>query len=162
MLPTVPKDLIDVPQRLQRGQHGRHPPLHLPLVEITPLIEATRRTQLRDPNPLILPILMQRLDRVQHRVRIGTVHMRGDDVDLVHAAVAGVREVLEIAGIRHGERGGDQLCFRLHGGHDGLDGSAGVGGGCFGRGAAVGVVWLVEDLHVGWGGVAGEQGYAVW
>ena len=155
MLPTIPKHLLHIPQRLNLRQQSLHIPNHPRLIKRTPLARATSGAQLRQPEFLVRPRIMQRRD-LGHRARgVGVVDMARDDIDVVHAAITRGREARQVIGVCVRGRGGDQ-CGVFGEGQKGLDGCGGVFGGCEWGVALVGVVWLVEDLHVG-GWVGGVQ-----
>ena len=60
MFPTIPKHLLHLPQRLDLRQQRPHIRNH-PLIERTSLPRSTSRPQLRQPEFLIRPGIMQRL-----------------------------------------------------------------------------------------------------
>ena len=95
----VPKDLIHIPQRLDLRDQRVHPPDHALLIQSTPLRRIARGRQLRQPDALVRPRVVQRRDLVQRAGGILTVNVCGDNTDLIHAAIARSLEAREpIAG----------------------------------------------------------------
>ena len=105
----IPSHPVHVPQPCQRRHHALHPLDHPRLIVRTPLPPATRRRQLRHPNLLVRPRRMQSLDLINRALRIHTIHMRGDDPDLIHAARAGFGEVAKVGAGGIGGGGGDEF-----------------------------------------------------
>lgn len=87
-------------------------------------------------------------DLVDRLLRIGLVHVQGDDGDLVDAARAAGEEVGQVATPREGDSGRDEL--RARGRVDEVLKRGGSFGGARHRGEAhVAVVGLVEELEIG-------------
>ena len=146
----IPKDLIHIAQRLDLRDQGIHPSDHALLIQSTPLRPVARGRQLRQPEALVRPRVVQRRDLVQRARGILVVDMCGDDPDFVHAAVARGLEAREPVRGRDGRGWRHELGGGVEG-HEGLHGGGGVFGGGEGRESVVGEVGFVEKLHVGWG-----------
>ena len=162
----IPKDLIHIPQRLDLRDQRVHPPDHTLLIERTPLRGIARWRQLRQPDTLVRPRVVQRRDLIQRARGILAVDVGGDDTDLVHAAVARGPEAREPVAGRDGRGRGHQLGSGgggvvEEGRHEGLHRGAGVLGGGEGRESVPGVVGFVEEPHVPWRGGARQGGFGV-
>lgn len=156
----IPKNLIHIAQRLDLRDHRIHPPDHTLLIKSTPLSRIARRRQLRQPEALVRPRVVQRRDLVERARGILAVDVRGNDIDLVHATIARGLEAREPVAGRDGRGRGHHFRGSFEG-HEGLHRCPGVFGGGEGREPVVGVVGFVEELHVRWGRGAGQGGFGV-
>ncbi len=100
---------------------------------------------------------MQPLDLIDRALRIHAVDVRGNNVDLVHAAVARFGEVGEVAAIGEGRPGRDPLGAGL-GVYKRCKALSGVLGGSERGEAAIGEVGFVEEFEVGWRAGRGDLG----
>lgn len=145
---TIPEDLVDISRRRGPLDDGLHPPNNPTLIQCAPHIRRASWRQFRDPQFLGRVGIMHADDLVDRLLRIGLVHVQGDDGDLVDAARAVAEEVGQVATPREGDSGRDEL--RARGRVDEVLKRGGGVGGARHRGEAhVAVVGLVEELEIG-------------
>ncbi len=150
IFPMVPENLIHISQCRNLRHHRLHPVDHPRLIIRTPLPPSARRRQLRHPNLLVRPRVVQARDLIDRALRIHAVHMRRNNVDLVHAAIARFGKVGEVGAAGKGHGGGDPLGRGL-GVDERREGVRGVRGPGEGGQTAVGEVGFVEEFEVGRG-----------
>lgn len=119
IFPMIPEDLVHISQRRQLRNNRLHPLDHVRFTVRAPLFRSTRRRQLRYPDPLIRPRIMQALDLINRTLRIHTIHMRGNNVNLVHTSITCFVKVGEVVTDGVGHARGEPLCggFGIDEGH---------------------------------------------
>ena len=153
----VPENLLHVSQRRERRHHRLHPLHHCRLVICTAVAASARGRQLRHPDLLVRPGVVQARDLVNRALRVHAIHMRRHNANLVHAPVARFGEVAEVGadGVRRG--GGDPFGRGLDV-DEGREGFCGVRGRSERGEACVGKIGFIEEFEDGgWVGT-GDHG----
>ncbi len=101
---------------------------------------------------------MQALDLINRALRIHTIHMRGNNVNLVHTSITCFVEVGEVATAGKGWARGEPLCGGL-GVDEGRKGVCCIRCGSQRSDSAPGEVGFVEEFQVGGGIGGGDLGY---
>lgn len=145
---AVPEDLVDVSRCRSPRHDGLHPCNDTTLIQRASHIRRAGRRQLRNPQPLGWIRVMHADDLVDGFLRVGLVHVQGDDGNLVDTARTIGEEVGQVAAPGEGNGRRDEL--RARGRLDEvLEGPCSVGSQRRGRVAHVAVVGFIEELEVG-------------